>query len=122
MLLTWLFFGLHVIVLAYSFGASGWETVPVAISGYALAMVAGFVVAVVPAGLGVREAVLIATLGTTMSRSAATAVAIVSRLCMLVGDAAATGAAGIVRAARRDGERDTTRSEEQSVADSDRSR
>jgi glycosyltransferase 2 family protein len=105
MLLTWLFFGLQAVALAYSLGASGWETVPAAIGGFALAYTAGLLLIIAPAGLGVREAVLIATLGTVMATADATALALVSRLLLMLADGLVAGftALAFLRFRRRTG-------------------
>jgi hypothetical protein len=95
MLLTWLFFGLQAVALAYSLGATGWETVPAAIGGFALAYTAGLLLIIAPAGLGVREAVIIATLGTVMTTADATALAVISRLLLIVADALIAGLAAL---------------------------
>jgi hypothetical protein len=53
---------------------------PLAIGSVSLAMVAGFVVAVLPAGLGVREGMLMATLGPAIGDGVAVASALLLRL------------------------------------------
>jgi len=79
---------------------------PVATAGFALAWSAGFLVVFLPAGVGVREAVLYAVLvpafdGRVVDPShAAVTAALVSRFAMTVGDVA-WGAIGLMLSVRR---------------------
>nr|WP_239346410.1 MULTISPECIES: lysylphosphatidylglycerol synthase transmembrane domain-containing protein [unclassified Frankia] len=57
-----------------------------AVGGYALAWTAGFLVPLVPAGAGVREAVLILALAPVLAHGPATLLALVSRLLATVAD------------------------------------
>ena len=64
----------------------------------------GFVVVFAPAGAGVREALLIATLSPMLGVGKATAVTLVSRLLMTGGDLITAGtAATLARASNRPG-------------------
>jgi uncharacterized membrane protein YbhN (UPF0104 family) len=86
-LVTWLCFGIHILVLAHSTGHTSMaKLVPLSIGGFAIAWVAGFLFILSPAGVGVREAVLIVTLGPTLGSGSATAVALVSRLLGTLAD------------------------------------
>ena len=88
-LVMWGCYGAHILLLvAPQRHASGIALPVVALGGYALAWTAGFLVVVAPAGAGVREAALALALLPVLDRPAATAVAIVSRGLMTVGDLA----------------------------------
>ncbi len=63
----------------------------------ALATVAGFVVAVLPGGLGVREGVLMATLEPALGRDRAVVAALALRLTWVVAEALAAAALAVVR-------------------------
>lgn len=101
----WVLLGAHIWLLARPLGAST-SLVPVAIGGFALAFVAGLVLIPVPAGVGVREGLLVALLAPSLGAGQALTVALLSRLVLVVVDlalAASTGALGLawkVRAAR----------------------
>jgi glycosyltransferase 2 family protein len=84
----WILYGLQIWLLASRLGASGSTAslLALAIGGFAFAWCAGFLVVIAPAGAGVREVVLIALLTPTLSLAKATAVALVSRVLMTVGD------------------------------------
>ncbi|HZB51504.1 MAG TPA: hypothetical protein VE547_20620, partial [Mycobacteriales bacterium] len=85
-LLSWLLLGLHAWVLALALGATASATtVAVAVGGFALGYGLGPLVVVTPAGAGVRETALVLTLGGVLGgSSAALAVALVSRLLLVV--------------------------------------
>lgn len=82
----WVCYGLHVLVLARDVGGTGVRLLPLAVGGFALAWVTGFLVVVAPAGAGAREAALVLALGGALTRSGALTVALVSRLLMTLGD------------------------------------
>ncbi len=83
---AWLLIGLQLWVLAVGLDAPAGRALLAAGFGYALAASIGLLVVVVPAGLGARDVAIVLTLSTMMPRSAATAVAIVSRFVVLVAD------------------------------------
>ena len=85
-LLFWLVYGGHVWLLVMGLGGDPLRSLPVAIGGFALAFSLGPLLVVLPAGAGVREAVLIVLLGTVLTTPAATAVALTSRLLLMVTD------------------------------------
>ena len=101
----WIVFGLHVWLLAVGLGADPLVTLPVAIGGFALAFSIGPLLVVLPAGAGVREAVLVVLLASVLDTADATAVALTSRGLFIVTDGllALVGAAlpGLVRLAGR---------------------
>jgi glycosyltransferase 2 family protein len=89
LLVTWLCYGLSLLALAAPLGLSGRGELFLAIGAYGLAWSAGvMVLGLVPAGIGVREAVLTAVLLPVLPAGAAIAVAAASRVVQTLGDAA----------------------------------
>jgi hypothetical protein len=84
-LLSWLPLGAHVWLLVAGVGG-GWDSWAAATGGYALAWTLGLLVVFAPAGLGVREAVLVTALAPLLDAGAALVVAALSRLVMTVAD------------------------------------
>jgi uncharacterized membrane protein YbhN (UPF0104 family) len=101
---TWIFFGLHLWLLANSLGAPGIGGLVRSIGGFALAMAAGVLFVVAPSGAGVREIIIVAALAPVMSSAEAFGVAVVSRVLFIVVDVVSAGAAAI--SARRHLRRD----------------
>ena len=98
----WGFFGLHAWLLARPLGAGVSDLAPT-VGAFALAFVAGLLVVPLPAGAGVREGVLVATLAGSIGAPAALTVSLVSRLVLLAVDlvmAALFGVGGAARAVR----------------------
>lgn len=80
---AWLLAGLHLWLLALATGQeASARSFALAAGGYALAWVVGFVVIVVPAGVGAREVVLIAVLAGVLDQGAVLVVTIVSRVLL----------------------------------------
>jgi uncharacterized membrane protein YbhN (UPF0104 family) len=105
-LVMWLLFGLHAAVLVRNLdpGSPG-RTVVLATGAFALAWVVGFLVVIAPAGTGPREAALVLALSPVIADSDALLVALVSRVLMVVADAAAAGVAAVLaRRAVRSGD------------------
>jgi hypothetical protein len=96
-LLSWVLLGAHVWLLATRLGAPTAATLPLAVGGFAFAWSAGFLVVIAPAGAGVRDLLLIATLSPVLSVGPATAVTLVSRAAMTGGDLLLAGLAAITR-------------------------
>lgn len=92
--LGWAGLGLHAWVLARPFGASATDAVFVA-GSFALAWVAGIAALPLPAGAGLREAVLVVTLGALIGKPEAISVALISRLLMILDDVGLSLAAGL---------------------------
>jgi len=92
--LSWVLNGLHVYLLASHLGSASARTALLAIGGYAFAWCVGFLVVFAPAGAGVREVVLVASLSPVLSVGKATAVALASRLITTVADLVSAGLAG----------------------------
>jgi hypothetical protein len=77
---SWIFYGLHIFLLASAFHASGGASLfVVSVGGYALAWCAGMVAFMLPAGAGARDVTLVFALSTKLPVGAAVAVAVVSR-------------------------------------------
>jgi glycosyltransferase 2 family protein len=92
--------GSHVWVLAMGLGADPVASFPVAIGGFAIAFALGPLLVVLPAGAGVREAVLVLLLATVLPTTDAVAVALTSRGLLMVTDGlfAGVSAAAAARA------------------------
>ncbi|WP_327087399.1 flippase-like domain-containing protein [Nonomuraea sp. NBC_01738] len=90
----WVCYGMHLYFIAP-------ETGPLfAVGAFALSWCLGILTFVVPAGAGVREVAMVAVLSPVMASGPAIAVALVSRIVIIMGDLICAGAAGI--AARRE--------------------
>lgn len=83
---SWTFQGLGVFVLAAPLGDSPGRLLLISIGGYAAASAAGILLIVAPAGLGVREPVLIAALAAQLAAGAALVVALIVRLLASIVD------------------------------------
>lgn len=96
-LVMWVMFGLHaaVLVAALDPGSPG-RAVLIGTGAFALAWVVGFLVVIAPAGAGPREAALVLALSPVMSSSDALLVALVSRMVLVLADAAAAGVATLL--------------------------
>jgi hypothetical protein len=90
--------GLAVWQLAVDLGGSGWTLVFLSIGAYALAAAAGLVAIPLPAGAGLREAILVVLLAPEIGTASATVVAVAARLVATVCD---IGVAGLVALAVR---------------------
>ncbi|MBO0828522.1 MAG: flippase-like domain-containing protein, partial [Streptosporangiales bacterium] len=93
----WVGYGLQTWVLALDLGAAPARALPVAIGAYAVALVLGVVVVLAPAGVGVREFMLIVGLASVLPASAATALAVVSRALVTVADVGAAAVGLLLR-------------------------
>jgi uncharacterized membrane protein YbhN (UPF0104 family) len=92
-LVYWLCNGVQIWLLAVRLGAPDGRTMLLAVGGFAFAWCAGFLVVFAPAGAGVRDVILIALLGSVVGTGGATAVALLSRILMTIGDLATAGVA-----------------------------
>jgi glycosyltransferase 2 family protein len=92
-LASWIFFGLQIWLLATRLGAPYGKGALIAIGGFAFSWCVGFVIVFVPAGVGIRDVLLVALLGPMIGTGAATAVALVSRAVMTVADLLAAAVA-----------------------------
>lgn len=91
----WVVYGGHVWLLAVGLGADPWQALPVAIGGFAIAFSLGPLLVVLPAGAGVREAVLVLLLHSVLPTPEATAVALTSRGILMATDGLLALGAGL---------------------------
>ena len=91
----WVLYGLQIWVLAARLGAPAGKAALLAVGGFAFAWCVGFLVVFAPAGAVIREVVLVALLGPMLGVSAATAVALMSRVLMTAGDLITAGVAAL---------------------------
>jgi uncharacterized membrane protein YbhN (UPF0104 family) len=70
--------------------------VPLVVAAYAAAYAAGFLALLTPAGLGIREGVLVVALAPVLPAGPALVVALVSRLWMMLVEAAGAAIAHLV--------------------------
>ena len=92
---TWALLGAHLWAMTAALGGASWRGLLSAVGGMALAFAAGLLFPLAPAGAGVRDAVLTLTLAPTIGSTQALAVALASRVILVVADVllAALGAA-----------------------------
>jgi hypothetical protein len=95
----WLLYGLQVWLVAADMTGHGAHIVLLVLGGYALATSAGLLLVVFPAGIGAREVIMIAVFTLAMSRSAAVAIALVTRVLTTASDLGWGGIALLVRRA-----------------------
>jgi glycosyltransferase 2 family protein len=91
---AWVCNGVQIWLLAVRLGAPADSSLLLATGGYAFAWSVGFLVVFAPAGVGVREVLLVATLSPAVGTGAATAVALVSRALTTAGDLVTAAVAG----------------------------
>ncbi len=100
--LGWIALGLQLWLLARPLGASA-ALIPAFIGIFALAFVVGLVLIPLPAGLGVREGLLVVLLAPSLGAGAALTVALLSRLVLVAVDlvlASVIGGPGLLRRVR----------------------
>ncbi len=85
-ILAWLLFGVHLWGLASSLGELSFQNYLLVTGVFALALSAGFIAFVLPSGVGVREAVIVAGLSPILATGPALAFALTSRLIFTVAD------------------------------------
>lgn len=96
-LLGWLLAGAHLWLLGVATGMAPTLTgLAVCTAGYALAWSLGLLAVPFPAGVGVREVVLVAMLSGLLDRGAVLVVVLVSRVVLTVADLAVAGAVAAV--------------------------
>jgi glycosyltransferase 2 family protein len=92
--LIWMLYGMHVWLLVRAVGGSGGDAWVAATGGMALGWALGLVAVLAPAGIGVRDGILLAVLAPLVGRAPALAVALASRgLLALIDVGLAAGAA-----------------------------
>lgn len=98
----WILHGLHLSFLLDRMGVSGSDLVPRSIGAFALAFVAGTLFIVAPAGLGVREGVLVALLAPVgIGSSVALTASLTSRFILTIADLSTAGLAGLASVTRK---------------------
>ena len=95
----WTLLGLSQVAVIRAFVPSGVAPAlwPMIVGSVALATVAGFVVAVLPGGLGVREGVLMATLAPAVGTEVAVVAALALRLAWVLGEVLAAAVLTVAR-------------------------
>jgi glycosyltransferase 2 family protein len=88
---AWMLLGSHLLILMTAYGPIGPLEAVAVVGGMGLAWAAGLAFIPAPAGAGVREAVLVLTLGPFVGAAAALAVALASRVLLLIADVALAG-------------------------------
>lgn len=97
-LVMWACYGVHLWLLVRPQQTPGSTDLALLATGaYALAWTAGFLFVVAPAGAGIRELALVATLAPVLDAPAALAVTVLSRVLMTLGDLAWAGAGALCR-------------------------
>jgi hypothetical protein len=97
-LAMWAAYGAHVLLLLLPQHTTGSASLPLlAVGGYALAWTVGFLFLLAPAGAVLRETVLVLALAPALHGAGATAVAVVSRGVMTLGDLLWGGAGALLR-------------------------
>jgi hypothetical protein len=91
---VWALLGGHLLVMTRTLGAGGGSAVAAAVGGMGLAFAVGLIVIPVPAGAGIRDGVLIATFGAQIGHTPAIAVALASRVLLVLADVALAGLGG----------------------------
>jgi uncharacterized membrane protein YbhN (UPF0104 family) len=86
LVVSWVCCGVHFGILVQGLGVSGAQLWLLSIGVFSLAWVAGFLVVVAPAGAGVREAVLTLGFAGVLPAAGVLALAVLSRLLLVVAD------------------------------------
>lgn len=103
---VWLVMGLHLMAFVAALGGAGIGALAAAVGGMGLGWAAGLLFLPAPAGAGVRDAVLVATFAPQLGTGPALAVALASRVLLLVADVllALAGAAALWKGPRGTGQ------------------
>ncbi len=117
---TWALLGGHLFLMLHALGGWGGAAVAASVGGMALAFAAGLIFVPAPAGAGIREAVIVATFSALVPTPAALAVALASRVLLVVADVALAAGAGLL-GRRRGGAGSNLPQPEAGVARSDSS-
>lgn len=108
--LSWLISGLHLWLLAIAMRAAPARALPVCVGAFAVATVVGLLAVVMPDGIGVREAVLLAVLTAVLPVPSAAVVALASRLVSTVSEVVLGGVAlAVTEVLHRRGRQDEDR-------------
>jgi len=98
--LMWLLLGLQAWLLLREIAPGPDANYVIATGAFALAWLVGFLVVIAPAGAGVREAALVALLGSVATGPQALSLALVSRFVMTAADAIGFGVGVLIRRGR----------------------
>ncbi|MDX6696893.1 MAG: glycosyltransferase 2 family protein [Solirubrobacteraceae bacterium] len=90
---AWALYGAHTWVLARHLGGTADELPALGTGAFALSWALGLIVVFAPAGVGVREAVLVALLSASLGSAGATTLAVASRLLLVAADVLCAGVA-----------------------------
>lgn len=93
--LIYVFYGVHLWLLANSLGSPGIDTLVLCVGTMGISMTAGLLAFFLPSGIGARELVITAALVTVLPSAQAVALALVSRLLFTVADLASAGGAAL---------------------------
>jgi hypothetical protein len=94
-LVSWACYGVQIWLLAIRLGVPDGRALLLAIGGFAFAWCVGFLVVLAPAGAGIRDVLLVALLSPVVGTGGATAIALMSRILMTVGDLLVAGLAAV---------------------------
>jgi len=83
---NWLFFGLFAWFILHGLNGASMGSVVFVIGAFALSWAIGFVIIIAPGGIGPRELALVVLLGALASPSEALALAVITRLLMVLLD------------------------------------
>ena len=101
-LMVWAVMGLHLLVMTRALGAAPpAAAAAAAVGGMGLGWAAGLIFVPAPAGAGVRDAVLVATLAPLLGAPEALSVALASRVLLLLADVVLAGIGAALRPGRR---------------------
>lgn len=100
---VWLLLGGHVAVMTVQFGGAVSGAVLVSIGAMSLAFAAGIVFIPAPAGAGIRDAVIVTFLGPQVGAANALAIALASRVVLVIADVVLAGLGLIVGRLSRSG-------------------
>jgi len=92
--LSWVLLGLHLYALTSGLGVTGPRVLAETVGGFALAVCVGILFVPASAGAGIRDVVLIATLGVSMTGAQALGVGLAPRGLMIVVDLLMAALAG----------------------------
>lgn len=117
---SWGFFGAHLWLLTGSLTKQPLTAFAITTGAFALAMSSGFIAFILPSGVGVREAVLVAGLAPIAAAGPALALALTSRLLFTIADVSSAAVAAVIaRAGLRSDQRPEGSSSDQREAYAD---
>ena len=94
---VWICYGVQIWLLTIRLGAPIGSSLLLAVGAYAFAWSVGFIVVFVPAGVGLRDVLLVTMLSPVVGVGGATAVALLSRVLTTAGDLLTAASAGAWR-------------------------